>query len=115
MVDAHGMTFAELILRVDDVRATLVGAEQEDARRVVEICRELTTRERSRGLLVSSERDAALKRELAGLVEVLARRSTNAIVAATLGRAALADLARSQSGFDAACRECDEKLRLLGL
>jgi hypothetical protein len=109
------MDFSELIDRVDGVRAQLSGQEQEDARHVLAISRGLTTRTREDGLLVAHEEDLELKRELGRMVEVLSRRSAKAIVVATLGRAALADLSRSKSGFEAACTECNEKLVVLGL
>jgi hypothetical protein len=51
---------------------------------------------------------------LARLTELLGRRATQALPAATLGRAALADLAGDARSVSALRADCDAKLRMLG-
>lgn len=92
----------------------LAGEERSNAERVVAACRELDARERSDGKLVSAPSDMELKRELARLTEVLGRRATQTLPAATLGRAALADLAGDALSVRALRADCDSKLRMLG-
>ena len=56
-----------------------------------------------------------LQRELARLVELLARRTSKAIPFATLGRAGLAHLSGALADRDALAAEADAKFAMLGL
>lgn len=100
--------------RVEGLCALLTGEQRSNAERVVEVCRELDARARRDEKLVSTPSDIDLKRELARLTEVLGRRATQALPAATLGRAALADLAGDTRSARALFADCDAKLRMLG-
>lgn len=106
--------YGTLLQRVEAVCALLVGEERTNAERVVAACRELDSRARRDGKLVPAPPDLELKRELARLTEVLGRRTTQALPAATLGRAALADLAGDPLSVRALSADCDAKLRMLG-
>jgi hypothetical protein len=104
-----------LLDRVDAVHPLLGAGERPLAERVVAISRELATRERLDGKLVPAARDLELKRELGKLTEQLGRRASVALPAATLGRAALADLHGDLRSFRAVLADCEAKLALLGL
>ena len=106
--------YRALLGRVEGICALLAGEERLNAERVVVVCRELDARPRHDGKLVSAPSDIELKRELARLTEVLGRRATQALPAATLGRAALADLAGDTLSVSALRADCDAKLRMLG-
>lgn len=106
--------YGTLLDRVQEVCALLVGEERSNAERVVAACRELGSRARRDGKLVPAPSDMELKRELARLTEVLGRRRTQALPAATLGRVALADLAGDRLSARALGADCDAKLRMLG-
>jgi hypothetical protein len=58
--------------------------------------------------------DIELKRELGRLTEQLGRRATAALPAATLGRAAVADLHGDLGSFHRLMADCEAKLALLG-
>jgi hypothetical protein len=105
----------ELVLdRVELICALLGQDERRSAERVVEVCRELDGRARSEGRLVPAIGDIQLKRELGRLTELLGRRATHALPAATLGRAALADLNLDMASFQQVCADCSAKLQMLG-
>lgn len=106
--------YAPVLERVAELAERLPAEERGHAERVVSICRELAGRERSAGKLSPVENDLALKRELGRLAELLGRRSTQALPAASLGRAALADLSGDLRSLQAMCSDCDAKLALLG-
>jgi hypothetical protein len=106
--------YALLVDRVDTVSPSLGGVERPLAERVIGICRELDRRERRAGQLVPETGDLELKRELGKLSEQLGRRTSAALPAATLGRAALADLHGDLSSFRRVVADCDAKLALLG-
>lgn len=106
--------YSALLDRVEGLCALLAGEERVNAERVIAACRELDARERLEGKLVPATSDIALKRELARLTEVLGRRAAQALPAATLGRAALADLAGDTVSVRALRADCDAKLRMLG-
>lgn len=106
--------YATLLDRVDGLSPLLGGEDRRHAERVVALCRELVQRPRSDGKLILDARDLDLKRELGRLTELLGRRATHALPAATLGRAALADLSGDQSALRATCLDCDAKLAMLG-
>ena len=109
------MSHYELLLdRVELVGALLGQDERRSAERVVEVCRELDRRARSEGQLVPAPGDLQLKRELGRLTELLGRRATQALPAATLGRAALADLYNDMTSFRQVCADCSSKLQMLG-
>jgi hypothetical protein len=111
----RGMSdYRALLDRVEGLCALLAGEERVNAERVVAACRELDGRERLDGKLVSTTWDNELKRELARLAELLGRRTAQALPAATLGRAALADLAGDTVSVRALRADCDAKLRMLG-
>jgi hypothetical protein len=100
--------------RVAELAEHLPAEERARAQRVVGICRQLAERERSAGKLQPAEDDLELKRELGRLSELLGRRSSKALPAASLGRAALADLSGDLRSLQAMCSDCDAKLALLG-
>lgn len=106
--------YRALLDRVEGLCALLAGEERSNAERVVRACRELDARARRDGKPVSAPSDSDLKRELARLTELLGRRATRALPAATLGRAALADLAGDARSVSALRADCDAKLRMLG-
>jgi hypothetical protein len=106
--------YALLVDRVDTVSPLLGDVERPLAERVIGICRELDRRERRAGQLVPEARDLELKRELGALSEQLGRRTSAALPAATLGRAALADLHGDPSSFRRVIADCEAKLALLG-
>lgn len=102
--------------RVDGLSPLLGPSERPLAERVVAIARELEARSREpeSGRLVAADGDQALKRELAQLTEQLGRRQSHALPAATLGRAALADLYGDRRTFALVSTDCESKLALLG-
>ena len=61
-----------------------------------------------------AERVIAICRELGRLTELLGRRASVALPAATLGRAALADLHGDVGALQQVIADCDAKLALLG-
>jgi hypothetical protein len=109
------VTAYSLVLdRVADLAQELPEEERGYAERVVQLCSELAQRERSAGKLHPRDGDWELKRELGRLSELLGRRASKALPAASLGRAALADLSLDVPSRDAGCADCDRKLALLG-
>jgi hypothetical protein len=100
--------------RVSELSSQLPGEERSYAERVLQLCRELDSRERSAGQLLPDAGDLDRKRELGRLAELLGRRTSKALPAASLGRAALADLGHDLRSFQSACADCDAKLTLLG-
>jgi hypothetical protein len=106
--------YALLLDRVETVTPSLGGAERPLAERVLAICRELDARARQEGQLVPRATDIELKRELGKLTEQLGRRASVALPAATLGRAALADLHGDARSFRTLVADCEAKLALLG-
>lgn len=105
----------QLVLeRVAGLAEVLLGEERQHAERVVQLCRELAGRARAQGKLLSEGSDVEHKRELGRLSELLGRRSSKALPAASLGRAALADLGGDLRSQQAMCSDCDRKLELLG-
>ncbi len=111
------VNFTDYTAVLDRVAATtplLDPNERASAERVVAICRELQARARDSGNLASSAADVELKRELGRLTETLGRRGSRALPAATLARAALADLSRDFNSFRLLCADCDAKLALFG-
>ena len=106
--------YRALLDRVEGLCALLAGEERSNAERVIAACRELEGRARRDGKLVSAPPDSELKRELARLTELLGRRATRALPAATLGRAAMADLSGDAASVRALRADCDAKLRMLG-
>lgn len=106
--------YALLLDRVETMNPLLGAAERPLAERVLAVCRELDARARQDGTLVPRATDIDLKRELAALTEQLGRRASAALPAATLGRAALADLHGDQKSFRALAADCQSKLALLG-
>ena len=108
------MPYTLLLDRVAGLGPLLGAGERPLAERVIAICRELDARPRSDGKLVPMDRDLDLKRELGRLTEQLGRRASHALPAATLGRAALADLHGDTTAFRATLADCDVKLTLLG-
>ena len=109
------MSYEQLVERVRDACSGLPEAELKRAESVLAICTALSTRPRIEAKLVTQEQDSELKRTLAAAVELLARRESRAIPAATLGRAALADLSGDPRTFTMTCAECEAKLSVLGL
>jgi hypothetical protein len=108
------MPYAVLLDRVAGLESLLGAAERPLAERVIAICRELDARPRTDGKLAPLDRDLDLKRELGRLTEQLGRRASHALPAATLGRAALADLYGDATAFRMTLADCDVKLTLLG-
>ena len=106
--------YAPVLERVAELAEHLPGEERGYAERVVSICRMLAGRPRSPDKLAPAEGDLELKRELGRLTELLGRRSSKALPAASLGRAALADLSGDLRSLQAMCSDCDAKLALLG-
>ena len=106
--------YETLIDRVAGTSGALPPAERELADRVLVICRGLDVRVRREGRLMPEADDLALVRELSRLTEQLGRRATLALPAATLGRAALADLHGDAAAWRAIVADCDVKLTLLG-
>jgi hypothetical protein len=106
--------YALLLDRVDGLSPLLAETERELARRVIAICRILDTRAREDGRLIQDVGDVTLRRELGRLTEQLGRRTSRALPAATLGRAALADLHADRSSFELLLIDVDTKLTLLG-
>jgi hypothetical protein len=102
--------------RVDGLSPLLGPNERPLAERVVTIARELDARPRKlhEGRLVPGDGDQPLKRELAKLTEQLGRRASHALPAATLGRAALADLYGDRRTFLHVMADCEVKLAMLG-
>lgn len=111
------MNFTDYSLIVERVAATtplLEPLERASAERVVAVCRELSLRARESERIVAMPHDVELKRELGRLMETLGRRASRALPAATLARAALADLGGDRASFRALCTECDAKLAIFG-
>lgn len=109
------MSHYDLVLeRVDLTCALLLPDERRYAERVVEVCRQLDQRARLDGKLAPATSDLELKRELGRLTELLGRRATHALPAATLGRAALADLSGDMASFQQLRADCSAKLQMLG-
>jgi hypothetical protein len=106
--------YALLLDRVDAVSPLLGAGERPLAERVLGICRELAARERRDGKLLPEATDMHLKRELGRLTEQLGRRASAALPAATLGRAALADLHGDTASFRTVTADCEAKLAMLG-
>jgi hypothetical protein len=106
--------YGVLIERVEGVTPLLGERERPLAERVVAISRELDGRPRQGGRLTPEAGDTQLKRELGRLTEQLGRRATAALPAATLGRAALADLHADLASFHRVTTDCEAKLALLG-
>jgi hypothetical protein len=105
----------ELLLdRVATLALELEPTEREHAARVVQLCRELAERRRETSQLQPDPGDAARKKELGRLTELLGRRASKALPAATLARAALADLSFDRRSFEAACADCAAKLAIWG-
>jgi len=100
--------------RVWQLSTELPGEERAHAERVLQLCRELDRRERNADRLLPDAGDLEKKRELGRLAELLGRRTSKALPAASLARAALADLSRDLGSFQATCADCDAKLTLLG-
>jgi hypothetical protein len=107
--------YGDLIERAESVAALLSGEAREQAEGVIALCRSLEVRPREQERLVQDPGDLDAKRALGRWVELLARRSSTAIGMASLGRAALADLAGDSAGFRDARRDCDVRFSLLGL
>jgi hypothetical protein len=108
------VSYAERIEKVTTVSDALAEEARGQVRQVVERCRVLATRARELGRLLPLPEDSLMRRELGALVEHLGRRSSRALPAAALGRAALADLAGDVRSRDAALADCDAKLALWG-
>jgi hypothetical protein len=109
------MTGYALLLDRSELICPLLGAdERPHAERVIEVCRGLAARVRAEDKLVPDDQDIHLKRELGRLTELWGRRASRALPAATLGRAALADLSGDLASFKAACADCHAKLLMLG-
>ena len=107
------MTGYGLVLdRVAALSEQLEGEARVQAERVVELCRQLERRPRTDGKLQPDSADLERKKELGRLSELLGRRSSRALPAASLGRAALADLGRDPRSCAAACADCDAKLQI---
>ncbi|MEY4544413.1 MAG: hypothetical protein RL685_608 [Pseudomonadota bacterium] len=105
----------ELVLeRVAGLAEALTGEDRQHAERVVQHCRELLLRPRAQDKLLPDGTDLERKRELGRLSELLGRRSSKALPAASLGRAVLADLSGDLRSQQAACSDCNRKLELLG-
>jgi hypothetical protein len=103
-----------LLERVQGLAAELPEEARLQALRVVELARALAARARREGKLQPEPGDLELKRELGRLSELLGRRTSKALPAASLGRAALADLGFDLRSCEAACADCDRKLEMLG-
>ena len=112
LIDRVG--YLALIDRVDGVTPLLGERERPLADRVVAICRVLAARSRHEGKLGLDATDSELKRELGRLTEQLGRRASAALPAATLGRAALADLHGDLASFHRLSADCEAKLAMLG-
>jgi len=106
--------YQSLVDRVAGTLGALPAAERALAERVLVMCRELDRRARHDGRLVAEPDDHARLRELARLTEQLGRRAALALPAATLGRAALADLHGDAATWRLIVADCDAKLTLLG-
>jgi len=106
--------YGTLLDRVAGTCDALPPGERVLAERVLAICRELDRRPRHEGRLEAEPADLGLLRELGRLTEQLGRRATLALPAATLGRAALADLHGDGAAWRAIAADCDVKLTLLG-
>jgi hypothetical protein len=114
MADDPGTPYGALVDRVAGLEP-LLGADRPLAERVVAICREIEQRPRREGgVLVPLEGDLALRRELGRLTEQLGRRASQTLPAATLGRAALADLHGDVRSLRSVLVDCEAKLALLG-
>lgn len=105
--------YVAVLDRADALCSLLEGEVRAQGERIVAVCRALAEPQRLGA--VAPSRQIELRVELARLVELLSRRGSNAIPLATLGRAALADLAGDERSLRQACRECDANLTLVGL
>jgi len=117
LLRAHVVNFTDYSLVVERVAGAtplLDPIERASAERVVAVCRELSLRARASERLVPQPHDADLKREIGRLMETLGRRGSRALPAATLARAALADLGGDPASLRMLCVECDAKLALFG-
>jgi hypothetical protein len=109
------MTAYALVLdRIWELANELPAEERGHAERVVLLCRDLGGRAREAGKLLPATGDLEIKRELGRLTELLGRRASKALPAASLGRAALADLSGDLRSAEAACNDSHAKLALLG-
>jgi len=106
--------YGTLLERVEGLCGVLPASERPLAERVLDICRALDRRPRQAGRLAAEPDDVALVRELSRLTEQLGRRASLALPAATLGRAALADLHGDEAAWRSIIADCDVKLTLLG-
>jgi len=106
------LSYGLVLERVAALSEQLEGEARVQAERVVELCRELEHRPRTDGKLQPDSADRERKKELGRLSELLGRRSSRALPAASLGRAALADLGLDLRSFASMCADCDAKLRL---
>lgn len=111
---ARMAAYGVVIDRVDGLTPQLGEHERPLSDRVVAICRALDQRPRHESRLTPDPGDTGLKRELGRLTEQLGRRATAALPAATLGRAALADLHADLASFHRLIADCEAKLALLG-
>lgn len=101
--------------RVRDAASLLSGQDRDDAERAVALCRDVAARPRGDDGPRPEPGDEGLRRELSRLTELLGRRSARGLPAATLGRAALADLAGDRRSCEQALADCESKLQMLGL
>lgn len=108
------LPYGSLIDRVAGLSGALPPTEQALAERVLAVCRELDQRPRREGRLAEQPDDIALVRELSRLTELLGRRASLALPAATIGRAALADLHGDATAQRALLADAEVKLALLG-
>jgi hypothetical protein len=106
--------YGSLLDRVEGLSPLLGPGERPLAERVIAIARELDGRSRGDGKLLPNDADLGLKRELGKLTEQLGRRASAALPAATLGRAALADLYGDRTTFRLVFADCEAKLAMLG-
>ena len=106
--------YALVLERVERLAEELPAEERGHAERVVQLCRQLAGRQRQAGKLLPDAADLEWKRELGRLSELLGRRSSKALPAASLGRALLADLGGDPRSVKHFCADCDRKLQLLG-
>lgn len=101
--------FEDLFGRVRDAASSLGKAEAADAHRALDLAFEVVA-----GGGSDTETAHAIKLELQRLAELLGRRGSHALPAATLARATLAILADDPHAAEALRRECDQKLVMLG-
>jgi hypothetical protein len=106
------LSYGLVLERVAALSEQLEGEARAQAERVVDLCRELERRPRAAGKLQPDTADLERKKELGRLSELLGRRASRALPAASLGRAALADLSLDLRSFASLCADCDAKLQL---